>query len=138
MEKKTHEQNPGEAPRVTFLIGDKQVNIIQALDTHETHLSTANCRPGDVEAQALLRMLGNSLVTSSEYLRTMPKLFEYAAHPAGGFDRDFLAVAFHEFDSTAQYMSTRSLTQLLVGKFWDNEIAEGVDMLFSQHLPHEL
>jgi hypothetical protein len=103
-----------DGPQLVFTIAGKEVNIADALSREmsrnkglfdydirrEAASTPEKYKPGDDYALDWLRMFRQDGVTDEMYLRTMPKFFEWAAKPEGGFDEDFLAVAERIFDAT--------------------------------------
>jgi hypothetical protein len=98
-----------EAPgpiRFDFAIGDKQFNVLDALDKRELRIDApVNAKkPGDGAAQYLLRTFESMHVTRKEYLGTMGRLLEYASKKEGGYDADFIAVYLNLMSKTQDKM----------------------------------
>jgi hypothetical protein len=92
--------------RFDFAIGDKQFNILDALDKRDLRFGVPvdAMKPGDGAAQYLLRTFESMHVTRREYLGTMGRLLEYAAKKEGGYDADFIATYLHLVDKTQEKM----------------------------------
>lgn len=85
-------------PRENFIIAGTPVHIGRYLDSEMYDVDRLypflpeKMKPGDFEAFEILRDLSYVGTTSRDYSIAMPRLFEYAAEPDGGFDADFLNV----------------------------------------------
>jgi|SRR4051794_11494107 len=109
-----------ETPRLVFPIAGKEVNIADALSSDPARSKGLNYRdiadkagaagspekfkPGDRYALDWLKMFQESHLTGNQYKEAMPRFFEWAAKPEGGFENGLLAVADQIFDTTCQEM----------------------------------